>query len=82
MNRFDWAQIPVAIIGAVFLVFVANRIGYMFYETEHLTMPVYEIEGVSPWADVDLANWQREWPAALASTPSWWALAPLKESAT
>ncbi len=68
MNRFDWAQIPAAIVGAVILVFVANGFGYMFYETDNLTIPVYEIEGVSPFADVDLANWQRDWPAALASS--------------
>lgn len=75
MNRFDWAKIPTAIVGAVCLVFIAQFFGYAFYQgtvfqdqKNRAPVPAYEVEGVSPFAGVDLANWQRDWPAALASS--------------
>lgn len=74
MNRFEWAKIPAAIVGAILLVFVAQLFGYAFYQgtvfqdqKNRSPVPVYEVEGVSPFAGVQLADWQRDWPAALAS---------------
>lgn len=67
MYRFEWAKIPTAVIGALFLLLAARAFGYAFYPVEHLPTPVYQIEGVSPYADIDLASWQREWPGAPAS---------------
>ncbi len=66
MYRFEWAKIPAAIIGALFLLLVARAFGFAFYPVEHMPTPVYQIEGVPAYADVDLASWQREWPVAPA----------------